>query len=178
METENTQENKKNILFIVQNASYPFDKRVSKEAVSLNKNGFKVFVISPTSVYDVESFSNIDGIEIHRFKNYLSNGSFIGFFLEYFISLIKIYYLSLFLSLKKKINVIHVANPPDFFWPLAIISKILRIKFIFDQHDLSPEMFNIRFSSRLVYRILTFNEKLTVALADSIITANNSFKRD
>ncbi len=167
---------KSEVLLIVQNASYPFDKRVSKEAISLSRNGYNVFVISPTSIYDSEKRTNIDNISVYRYKNYLSDGSFIGFFLEYFLSLIKIFSLSLYLIVSKHIKIIHVANPPDFFWPLALISKLFGVKFIYDQHDLAPEMFNIRFSNKLIYKILNYNEKLTVLLADSIITVNKTFK--
>ncbi len=84
----------------------------------------------------MEKRKNIDGIEVYRYKNYLSDGSFIGFFLEYFLSLIKIFSLSFYLIIKEDIKIIHIANPPDFFWPLALILKIVGVKFIYDQHDL------------------------------------------
>ncbi len=174
----------KSILFIVQNASFPFDKRVSKEAISLRNDGYKVFVISPTSIYDKEKRKNVDGIGVYRYKNYLSDGSFIGFFLEYFLSIIKIFSLTIFLIIKENIKVIHISNPPDFFWPIAIVSKLLGIKFIYDQHDLAPEMFKIRFgvhpsestTINFIYNILKLNEKLTIKFSDAVITANRSFK--
>ena len=90
--------------------------------------------------------------------------------------MIKIYFLSLFLLLKKRIKIIHVANPPDFFWPLGVLCKIFNIKFIYDQHDLAPEMFKLKFNNNLVYKILLWNEKLTVKNSDMVIVVNNSFQ--
>ncbi len=116
-------------------------------------------------------------VNIYRYKNHLSDGSFIGFFLEYFLSIVNIFSLTIYLIIKANINVIHVSNPPDFFWPLALLSKILGVKFIFDQHDLSPEMFKVRFGDNFLFKILNFNERLTVYLSDSIITANISFQQ-
>ncbi len=167
---------KANVLFIVQNASFPFDKRVSKEALSLKNNNYKVFVICPTSIYDPELRNNINSINVYRYKNYLSDGSFIGFFFEYLLSLIKIFSISLYLIIKEEIKVIHVANPPDFFWPLAILTRLIGVKFIYDQHDLAPEMFQIRFKNNLVHKILNLNEKLTVLFSNYIITVNQTFK--
>ena len=105
----------KKVLFIVQNASYPFDKRILKESISLTNKGYKVFVISPISEYDPESRINLNGVETYRYKNYLSDGSPLGFLFEYFISLVKIFSMAIYLVIKQDIKVIHVANPPDFF---------------------------------------------------------------
>lgn len=168
---------KNNILFIIQNASFPFDRRVSKEADSLIQNGYNVYVVCPTSVYDTEKRDTYNGISIYRFKNYLSNSTIKGFFIEYLNSIIKILAFSIYLIFKKKISVVHIANPPDFFWVLAVFCKIVKVKFIFDQHDLSPEMFKIRFSNRFIYKILLWNEKMTVKMSDFVIVVNNSFKK-
>ena len=111
---------KSSILLIVQNNSFPFDKRVYKEAASLNNNDYKVFVISPMSRYDKKKRENIDGIEVYRYSDLISGGRSLGFLIEYLNSVIRIFFLSHFLLLKKRIKVVHVANPPDFFWPLGM----------------------------------------------------------
>jgi glycosyltransferase involved in cell wall biosynthesis len=167
---------KKHVLFIVQNNSFPFDKRVQKEAYSLSRNGYKVFVISPVSKRDAEKRISIGSIEVYRYKDFISKGTALSYVLEYLNSVFKIFFLSIFISIKEKINVIHVANPPDFFWPLAIFCKVLNINFIYDQHDLSPEMFKIKFGENFLYKLLLLNERFTAKIADSIIVVNNSFK--
>lgn len=164
----------KNILFIVQNNSFPFDTRVLKEAYSLKNHGYKVTVISPKSISDIEKRTIYNDIEVIRFNNYLSDGSMLGFLKEYFVSLISIYSIFLYQHFKKHFVSVHVANPPDFFWPMALICKITNSKFIFDQHDLAPETFKNKFGLGLLYKILLLNEKLSVSLADAVITVNDS----
>jgi glycosyltransferase involved in cell wall biosynthesis len=166
-----------NVLLIVQNASFPFDRRISKEADSLKKNGFNVFVISPLSKEDSEKRLIHNGIQVFRYKNYLSSGSIFGFIMEYSFSVLKIMSYSMHLIIFKNISVVHVANPPDFFWPIAIICKLFKVKFIYDQHDLSPEMFKIRFQNKLIFKLLLLNEKLTVRFSDAIIVVNYSFRK-
>jgi glycosyltransferase involved in cell wall biosynthesis len=168
---------KKKVLMIVQNNSVPFDKRVFKEAQSLSKNGYKVFIICPQTKIDWEKKSVFDDITIYRYKNYTPSGTIIGFILEFLVSLTKIYYLSLFITAKEKIKIVHVANPPDFFWPMAIICKLVGIKFIYDQHDLAPELFTTKFKSNFFHVLLLLSEKFSVLFSDGIIVVNNSFKK-
>ena len=167
----------KNILLLVQNNSFPFDKRVVKEAYSLIKNGYSVHVISPKSKHDDKKRENIDGIEVYRYKDFPSSGSAVGFAFEYVNSLLRIFSLSLFIIFKEKINIVHVANPPDLFWPLALICKAFKIKFIYDQHDIAPEMYKLKFKNTFVYKILLLNERLSVRFADAVIVVNNSFDK-
>lgn len=167
---------KRNVLLVVQNNSFPFDKRVYKEAYSFKKNGFYVYVISPISKQDTRERENLDGIEVYRYKDFLSPGTALGFAFEYLNSMARIFALSLYLIFKKKIHVIHVANPPDFFWPLALACKVLKIKFIYDQHDITPEMYRLKFKNRFFYKILLLNEKLSVKIADAVLVVNNSFR--
>lgn len=166
----------KNILLIVQNNSFPFDKRVLREAISLKENNFKVFVISPRSEHDNKKYEIINNIVVRRYKDYLADGGLLRYILEYSNALIRIHALAVSYVIKEKIDVIHVGNPPDFFWPLALICKIFGIKFIYDQHDLAPEMSISKFQSKLIYKLLLFNEKQSVKLADKIIVVNNTFK--
>ncbi len=143
---------------LVQNNSYPFDKRIHKETLSLKKNSYEIYVICPLSGQDKEKYIETDGVKIFRYKGYTSNGSFMGFIREFLISFTKIYFLSIFLIVKEKVNIIHVANPPDFFWPLALICKVLNVKFIYDQHDLAPELFNTKFKNKFFYKFLLFSK--------------------
>ena len=166
----------KNILLIVQNNSFPFDKRVYREAVSLKQDGNNIFVISPKSNHDQDDASEVEGIKVRRYKDYLAKGGIGDYIIEYFNALLRIHFLVGYFVLTKKIDVIHVANPPDLFWPLALLSKVLNIKFIYDQHDLAPEMSRSKFQSNIIYKMLMFNERLSAKLSDAIIVVNNTFK--
>jgi len=167
---------KKNALLIVQNNSFPFDKRVYREATSLKENGYNVFVICPRSNHDKEKELVYEEIHIKRYKDYLAKGGVVSYLLEYASSVLKIFFLFLASVIKNKIDVVHVANPPDFFWPIALTCKLFGIKFIYDQHDLSPEMSMVKFQNRILKKLLMLNEKLTVKFADAIIVVNNNFK--
>ncbi len=165
----------KTVLMIVQNNSYPFDNRVYRESKSLNNAGYRVLVISPKSTMDNQLYENLNGIEVFRYTNYLSDGSFIGFAKEYINAMFWIYSLSIKLLIKKNISIIHVANPPDVFWPLALIGRSIGKKFIYDQHDMSPEMYNIRFGRGMTFRLLQFFEYMSVKTANAVFVTNESF---
>jgi len=167
----------KNILLIVQNNSFPFDKRVLREAVTLKQNGNNVFVISPMSAHDTEKNTTHEGIKIIRYKDLLAKGKIRDYFFEYLNALIRIFFLTIKIIFKNKIDIVHIANPPDFFWPLAILCKVFGVKFIYDQHDLAPEMSHSKFQSNLIYKLLLINEKLSVKFADAIIVVNKTFKQ-
>jgi glycosyltransferase involved in cell wall biosynthesis len=169
--------NKKiNIALVVQNNSYPFDSRVFKEANSLKSGGFNVFVVSPRSKRDNSSFEVLNGINVYRYKDNQSKGSFFGFIFEYMTSLIKIFLYVTYLVLFKKIKIVHFANPPDFFWPLSYFIKIFGVKSIYDQHDLAPELYKMKFKNKFILKLLYLNEKLMVRSSNAIIVVNESFK--
>jgi glycosyltransferase involved in cell wall biosynthesis len=82
--------------------------------------------------------------------------------------------------LSRGFDVIHAANPPDTLVFIASFYKILGKRFIFDHHDLAPDMYYARFEgqgNRWVYRVLFWCEKLSCQLADHIIATNQSYKR-
>jgi glycosyltransferase involved in cell wall biosynthesis len=88
--------------------------------------------------------------------------------------------LSLVALLREGFDVVHAHNPPDTFFPIGAWYKLLGKRFVFDHHDLAPEMYaHARFSddgSKLVHRALIVLEQLTCRVADHIVTANDSHK--
>jgi glycosyltransferase involved in cell wall biosynthesis len=74
---------------------------------------------------------------------------------------------------------VHANNPPDTFVFIAAFYKLFGVRFVFDHHDLCPEMYYARFGSRarrLIYHALIFLEKLSCRLADHVIATNESYK--
>ena len=66
----------------------------------------------------------------------------------------------------------HVGNPPDFFFPLAWFYRLFGKRFIFDQHDLSPETYLSKFEGvrkGLLYRILLKSEALSYRASDAVV---------
>jgi len=166
------------ILLVVQNNSFPSDKRVAKEAFSLKEAGYEVSVICPLFGKDQLKRETWQGISVNRYLHFESHGGLLHFVLEYGIALFQIFFMALGLWFRKPFKSTHVANPPDFFWPIGLFFKLLGVKFIFDQHDISPEMYRVNQhkEKNTIYHFMNWNERMTVRCADGIITTNTSIR--
>ena len=133
----------KHCVLVIENEAVPFDRRMWNIAHALQEAGAAVSVICPIFGKDSERFTVLDGIRIHRYKNTFADGSVPGYFREYGVAFLKTVVLLHKLMLRGRIHVVHAANPPDIFWPLAIYLKLFRIRFIFDEHDLSPHLSSV-----------------------------------
>jgi len=118
----------------------------------------------------------IEGIEIRRYTPFRARNA-VGYALEYGYSWIRILLLSLRVAAGKGFDVIHVGNPPDIFWLLALIYRPFGVKFIYDQHDLAPEVFLSRFEhgAKLLHTILLWLERRSYRTADVVISSNGSY---
>jgi glycosyltransferase involved in cell wall biosynthesis len=135
-------------------------------------------VISPSRE---EGFriASIDGVGIYQYPAPPEQGGPVGYVLEYGWAMVATLALTLIALVKQGFDVIHAHNPPDTFFFIAALFRPFGKKFVFDHHDLSPEMYRAKFgqdSSRLVYHILLQFERLTFRLADWVISTNDSYK--
>lgn len=171
----------KDILFIVENLSYPFDRRVYRESISLKNAGYNVSVISPKGIeHDKNSYDIVDGIDVYRYPLLVISKNKFHYLIEYITSIFFIFFLSLKILFNKNFHIIHIANPPDIFFPILSFYRIFGKKIIFDQHDLSPESYLSRFKGQkkdIFYRIQLIFEYLTYKCSNIVITTNNSYKR-
>jgi glycosyltransferase involved in cell wall biosynthesis len=168
---------KQKILILIEDGSFVFDNRVKREADTLTSAGYQVLVICPR--YPGEPDHDIqNGIHVYRYDKWRLGGH-IG---EYLSSLIKGGWLTL-VAWKRNggIDCIQACNPPDlWFLVAALFKKVLGVKFIFDQHDVCPELYLSRFGAsekNLGYRTMLLLEKLTFKLADGVISTNESYKK-
>jgi len=167
----------KHILIIVENLPVPFDRRVWQEANTLKDNGAKVSIICPKMKDYTSSYEVIDGIEIYRHSLPLEARGAFGYLLEYSVALFWEFFLSWRIYFKKKFQVIHGCNPPDLIFLVAIWFKILGVKYVFDHHDINPELYIAKFNSKgFLYRTMVLFERLTFASADYSIATNESYK--
>ncbi len=167
------------VLIIVQNLPVPFDRRVWLESKTLQKHGYKVSVICPKSAEFNSNYERLEGISIYRYALPLNADGLIGYVFEFIYAWLATAMLSIKVHFKEGFNVIHACNPPDTYFLLALIYKLFGKKFIFDHHDLSPEMYLAKFQnpSRMLYHLLIILEKLTMRAADVVITTNQSYKK-
>ena len=168
------------VLMLVENFPVPLDRRVWPEAVVLRDNGYLVSIIGPKGTTDLrESYTCIDNIHIYRYHVPVIEQKYIGHVVEYSVALLMTFWLSLKVLFQHGFDAIHTANPPDIFFIIGLFYRLLGKKFIFDQHDLSPEMFQVIFKKRstLIYRVMRFFEMCSYKVADLVITTNESQKR-
>ncbi len=164
------------VLIIVENLPVPFDRRVWMEATTLKDNGYDVSVICPKTKNYNKSYENIEGINIYR--HYLPEAKTGKEYLwEYVVALFYEFILSIKVYFKHGFNVIHACNPPDTIFLIGLFWKLWGVKFIFDHHDLNPELYIAKYGKKdIFYKFLVFLEKATFRTADLIISTNESYK--
>jgi glycosyltransferase involved in cell wall biosynthesis len=166
------------VLIISENASVPGDRRVWNESLSLTAADWDVSIISPQGQErDTAPFEVRDGIEIHRFPLRPASGGPIGYVREYGQALWRIRRLIRKLALARPFDVVHACNPPDFLL-LAARSLRGRAAFVFDHHDLVPELYRSRFGGGTgpLYRVARGLEQVAYRQADVVIATNESYR--
>ncbi len=166
------------VLIIVENLPSPFDRRVWQEATSLKAAGYVVSIICPTGKGYEKKYEVIDGINIYRHNLPLEAEGAIGYLLEYSIALFWEFYLSWKVLFKHGFDVIHACNPPDNIFLVGGFFKLLGKKFLFDHHDINPELYEAKFGRRdFFYKVMLLWERLTFKVADVSIATNESYKQ-
>jgi glycosyltransferase involved in cell wall biosynthesis len=164
---------------LLENQTYPRDFRVRREASALTAAGYRVSIICPAGPGQPLR-ETLNGVHLYRYPQPAEAHGFLGYLWEYGFAMVATFVLSLFIFLKEGFDAIHAHNPPDTFVFISVFYKLFGKRFVFDHHDLSPEMYQARFpggGSRLVLGVLVFFEKLTCRLADRVIATNESYKK-
>jgi glycosyltransferase involved in cell wall biosynthesis len=167
------------VLIIVQNLPVPFDRRVWQEATTLKTHGYEVAVICPTGRGYTARYECLEGIHIHRHPLPLEASGALGYLLEYASSLFWELALSFRVLRRHGFDAIHACNPPDNIFLVGALYKVLLGKrFLFDHHDINPELYEAKFGRRgLFYRLVCLSERLTFLTADISIATNESYRR-
>jgi glycosyltransferase involved in cell wall biosynthesis len=166
------------VLIIVQNLPVPFDRRVWLECQALTADGYQVAVVCPKGDGD-PAYQVLDGVQLYKYRPYAPGGSKVSFVTEYVYSFLATAWLTLKARRSGRFAVMQACNPPDIFWPIAMALRALdRTRFVFDHHDLCPELFRSRFpdSPGLPYRGLRALERRTHRTADHVISTNESYR--
>ena len=169
------------VLIAVENLSVPFDRRVWRECVALADAGYQVSVISPKgTTTDNNKREKINGISIYRYRIYQSRGGFLSYIIEYLTALIATAWLTTVVFFREGFDVIQICNPPDLLVLTALPFKALGKKVVFDQHDLSPEIYEMHnggVKRSWVVGVLLFFERLTYARSDIVIVVNEACRK-
>ena len=131
---------------------------------------------APRATGFLRSFERIEGIDIYRYCAWEASG-LLGYFLEYTWALLSQFFLAVKIFRKTHFRVLQGCNPPDTVFLIGIVFKIFGVRFIFDQHDPSPELYMTNFRREgLVFRMCLLAERLTFRTADAVIVTNDSAK--
>ncbi len=183
------------VLMWVEN-NFPQDTRVANEACLLANAGYKVAVIALRNQRQAAR-ETWNGIEIYRVptlelfkKTVAGNGSrlnllfvrlksFLGYVVEYLYFTSACFLVSTYIFVRRGFDVMHAHNPPDTLFLAAVPFKLLGKKFVFDQHDLCPELYRSRYSAAegVYTRFLRMFEWCSLKLADVTIATNESYKQ-
>lgn len=170
------------VLVIVQNLPVPLDRRVWLECKALRDAGYRVTVICPQGPGDPRS-ETIEGITLLKYRPAPQAAGLVGYGREFVESWAKTAIRSVRVWRRDKFQVIQACNPPDTYWALAMLYQPFGVRFVFDQHDLNPELFISRFgepqgaAARLQHKGLLWLERMTYRVADHVISTNESYRR-
>jgi glycosyltransferase involved in cell wall biosynthesis len=168
---------RQSVLILVENLPVPFDRRVWQEACTLRDAGWTVSVICPAGTGCEKKFEAIDRIHVYRYNLPLEASGALGYALEYGVALFRGFVLSLRVLMTRGFDVVHACNPPDLFFLIGGFYKLFGKRFVFDHHDLNPELYEAKFGRRdFFYRLLLKLERWTFRTADVSIATNESYR--
>ena len=166
------------VLILVENLPSPFDRRVWQEATTLRDAGYLVSIICPTGRGYEKKFEAIDGIHVFRYPLPVEASGAAGYAVEYAVALAWTFVLACRVLLTRGFDVIHACNPPDLFFLIGGFFRLFGKKFLFDHHDLNPELYEAKFGRRdFFYRLMLKLEYWTFRSADVSIATNESYRR-
>ena len=167
----------KHILIIVENLPVPFDRRVWQEATTLKEHGAEVSIICPQMKGYLTPYELIDGIKIYRHPLPFEARGALGYLFEYGTAIYWEIKLARKIYKKNPFQVIHGCNPPDLIFLTAKLFKLKGVKYIFDHHDINPELYIAKFGKKdFFYKLMIFLEKQTFKNAVASIATNESYK--
>jgi glycosyltransferase involved in cell wall biosynthesis len=170
---------RRRVLVLVENVPVPTDRRVWPECVALKAAGFEIVVVCPQGRRrDRNEFELCEGIPIYRYRMPYAAGGSLSYISEYAVASWHTWRLARRLARDRAFAVVHAANPPDILLPAVWSLKRRGTRFVFDQHDLAPELFLTRFGGRksMLYWGIRALERLSFSLADVVIAPNNSYR--
>lgn len=167
------------VLILVENLPSPFDRRVWQEATTLFANGYEVSIICPTGKGHESRYEEIDGIHIYRYKLPLEAEGAKGYAIEYSAALFHTFRLAWKVMRERGFDIIHACNPPDLLFLIGGFFKLfMGKKFVFDHHDINPELYEAKFGRRdFFYKLMVLFERWSFKTSDVSIATNESYKR-
>ncbi len=164
------------VCIVVENLPVPLDRRVWQEALCLTEAGYRVSIICPKGPGFERSRETLEGIEIYRHRIREGSGP-LGYLVEYSWALVSEFLLALKVYARTRFRVLQACNPPDTIFLIGVFFRLFGVRFIFDHHDLNPELYEVKFQRRdFFYRLVCLVERLSFRTADVVIATNSSYR--
>ena len=166
------------VLILLQNEPVPSDRHVWNQSTALARAGYDVTVVCPEGeARDRGRFERRDGVAIHRYRPLRAGEGIAGYVLEYAAALWSMRRLARRLARERAFDLVHACSPPDFLLLAALSLRRRGARFVFDHHDLTPELFLARFGGGLLHRATLLAEQVAFRSADAILSVNDSYRR-
>jgi glycosyltransferase involved in cell wall biosynthesis len=173
---------RRSVLIVVQNLPVPLDRRVWLECQALRDAGYDVAVICPKGPGD-QSFELLEGISIYKYRSTPATSGLLSYLLEFAYCWLRTALISVKVFRRHRFEVFQACNPPDTYWLLGAFWRLFGVTYVFDQHDLNPELFRSRFGdpktpgAKAQFAVLTWLERMTYRVASHVIVTNESYRR-
>ncbi|WP_228027213.1 glycosyltransferase family 4 protein [Pseudaquabacterium pictum] len=167
------------VLILVENLPSPFDRRVWQEATTLVAHGYQVSIICPTGKGYELPYELIDSIHIYRYNLPNEGEGALGYLLEYSAALWHTFRLAYKVRRERGFDVIQACNPPDLLFLVGgFFKRFYGSRFVFDHHDINPELYEAKFGRRdLLWKLMVWLERQTFRTADVSIATNESYRQ-
>src|ERR1700722_15202860 len=165
------------VLIIVENLPVPFDTRVWKEAVALEAAGYQVSVLCPKGKGYHKAYELLKGVHIYRHPMPREGNSPLGYLWEYGCALFWEFLFAWWIYFRRGFHVLQGCNPPDNIVLVALPFKLFGVKYLFDHHDVIPELYLSKYDRRdALYKAQVWFEKLTFRFSDVVMSTNKSYR--
>ncbi|KEO60573.1 glycosyltransferase family 4 protein [Thioclava indica] len=167
------------ILIVVENLPVPLDRRVWLEATTLAGAGYQVSVICPMGRGWDAPYEVIEGIHIYRHPAPPeAHSGAVAYTKEYWHAIKAWGRLARVVRRERGFDVIQGCNPPDLIWLLALRYRLSGVRYMFDHHDVCPELFEAKFNKKgLLWGVMRVWERITFACASVSMATNESFRQ-
>jgi len=169
---------KRKVLIIVENMPVPPDFRVWKEARSLRDAGYAVTVLCPRGKGCKQGYEYLEGIHIYRHPTSGDAKSPLGYLWEYGSALCWEFVYSVWIFIRHGFDAIQGCNPPDNIFLVALPFKLFGVKYIFDHHDVIPELYFSKYERKdFFYKLQVWLEAATFRFSNVVMSTNNSYRQ-
>jgi glycosyltransferase involved in cell wall biosynthesis len=164
------------VLIVVENLPVPFDRRVWAEATTLAAAGYVVSVICPKGRGYEADYEFLEGVHVHRHALPAEGNGALGYLREYGAALWHEIRLAFRVRRARGLDILHGCNPPDLIFLVAWALRPFGVRYLFDHHDICPELYETKFGRRgALWRLMVLVEWLTFRSAIVSIATNESY---